>query len=62
MAKWLILITGIVWLIADIYLDSKGMPTISKVVLGAMDKYGVPILAGVFFLLGHIFWPQRRRE
>ena len=58
MAKWLILITGIVWLVIDIYLDRADKPTISQVILGAMGKFGIPIVFGIGFVLGHILWGQ----
>ena len=58
--KWFILGTLIVWLIVDIILDAKGGPTISRVVMDATQNFGVPIIAGTFFVLGHIFWSQKR--
>lgn len=58
--KWFILGTLIIWLIVDIWLDARGGPTISRVVMDATQNFGVPIIAGTFFVLGHIFWGQKR--
>jgi hypothetical protein len=58
--KWFILGTLIIWLVVDIILDAKGGPTISRVVMDATGYYGVPIIGVTFFVLGHIFWPQKR--
>ena len=58
--KWFILGTLILWLIVDIWLDAKGGPTISRVVMDATQNFGVPIIAGIFYTLGHLTWPQKR--
>ena len=58
MAKWLILITGVVWLVVDIYLDRAGKDTLSQVILKASGRFGIPIIFGVGFICGHLFWPQ----
>lgn len=58
--KWFILGTLIAWLVVDIILDAKGGPTISRMVMDATQNFGVPIIAGTFFVMGHLFWPQKR--
>jgi len=60
LVKWFILATGIIWLAFDIWLDAKGGPTISRVVMDATQNYGVPIIAGTFYTLGHLTWSQKR--
>jgi len=57
--KLFILGTLIIWLVVDIILAAKDVPTISRVILDATQNFGVPIIAATFFTLGHVFWSQR---
>ena len=63
MTRW-ILMAGIVALIVwDVLLASNDIPgdTISEVTLQYTGDIIIPVILGVGFLLGHLFWPQRRK-
>lgn len=56
-AKWLIIITVIIWIFIDIILAIRKNQTISEVVWAEVAKRPwIGFLAG--FLCGHLFWGQ----
>ena len=58
--QWLLMAFIVIALIWDIIMatNSTTGDTISEVVVSFLGKFTVPIIAAIFYILGHLTWPQ----